>query len=391
MNALLRCAVSLALVTCVVACTPSEAVAPAALPSVGVHTMTTEVAELRVALPGRAVAAREAEIRPQVDGIIARRLFEEGSWVREGQPLYQLDDARLRANRDDAQARLSHAHATCSSARQEARRLAELATLQLVSQQDKERASAAHERAEAEIKMASASLQTARVDLSRARISAPISGRVGRSAVTEGALVSAHQPEALVTVHAVDPMHIDLAQSAAEWLQLRREIAAGRLDDNRELAVEITLEDGTVYPQAGSLQFSEAAVDPATGTYGLRVRVPNPDGVLLPGMYVTASLGAGVRQDALLVPMKAVARDTTGKTQVTVVDERGVVQIRPVTLGGAVGERWLVEKGLARGERVVVEGLHKLRAGDRVQPVEAQAVQATAAVAQARPAPAREG
>ena len=360
----------LMLLSLVAACSPSAPEDAAELLSVQVHTLQPEDAALHVVLPGRAVAAHEAEVRPQVDGIVARRLFEEGSEIRAGQPLYQLDDTTLRAGRDEARARLNHAYATCGAAREEARRLAQLADSQLVSLQDKDRSAAAYQRAEAEIQMAMASLQTAKVALDHARIAAPISGRVGRSNVTEGALVTSHQPEALTTVRGLDPMYVDLSQSAAEWLQLSRDIADGRLRDNRQLPVDIQLEDGSRLQQTGTLQFSDVSVDPATGTYALRVRVANPEGVLLPGMYVSASIGAGVRRDALLVPMQAVSRDATGKTHVMVVDGEGMVSDRPVQLGRALGERWLVERGLSAGERVVVQGQHKLQAGSRIAPVE---------------------
>ncbi|AWH45082.1 efflux RND transporter periplasmic adaptor subunit [Stenotrophomonas sp. ZAC14A_NAIMI4_1] len=370
MQFLLKRFTALALTTLLAACSPSAPDAAAELLSVQVQTLQTEDAALHVVLPGRAVAAHEAEVRPQVDGIVARRLFEEGSQVQAGQPLYQLDDITLRAGRDEAKARLNYAYATCGAAREEARRLAQLAEAQLASQQDKERSAAAHQRAEAEIQMAQASLQTAKVALDHARIAAPISGRVGRSNVTEGALVSSHQPVALTTVRGLDPMYVDLSQSAAEWLQLRRDIADGRLRDNRQLPVDIQLEDGSCLQQTGTLQFSDVSVDPATGTYALRVRVANPDGVLLPGMYVSASLGAGVRRDALLVPMQAVSRDASGKTHVMVVDGEGTVANRAVQLGRALGERWLVENGLQAGERVVVQGQHKLQPGSRISPVE---------------------
>ena len=358
------------LLSLVAACSPSAPQDATALLPVQVHTLQPEDAALHVVLPGRAVPAHEAAVRPPVDGIVARRLFEEGSEVQEGQPLYQLDDIKLRAGRDEAKARLNHAYATCGAAREEARRLAQLADSQLVSQQDKDRSAAAYQRAEAEIQMAMASLQTAKVALDHARIAAPISGRIGRSNVTEGGLVTSHQPEALTTVRGLDPMYVDLSQSAAEWLQLKRDIADGRLRDNRQLPVDIQLEDGSRLRQTGILQFSDVSVDPATGTYALRVRVANPDGVLLPGMYVSASIGAGVRRDALLVPMQAVSRDATGKTHVMVVDSEGTVANRPVQLGRALGERWLVEHGLQAGERVVVQGQHKLEPGSRITPVE---------------------
>lgn len=363
----------LALITFLTACTPSGPEKEDAPVTVEVQTLTAEDAELHVVLPGRVAAAHEAEVRPQADGIVARRLFEEGSQVVSGQPLYQLDDATLRATRDDARARLEHAHATCAAARKEAVRLKQLAGIQMVSQQQAERSTAAYERAEADIKRAMASLQTAKVALGHARIVAPISGWIGRSHVKEGALVTSHQPTAMATVRGLDPMYVDLSQSAAEWLQLRRDLADGRLQDNRALPVAIRLEDGSALHRAGTLQFSDVSVDPATGTYGLRVRVANPDGMLLPGMYVSATLGAGVRREAVLVPMKAVTREANGETHVMVVDSSGQVSRRTVQLGRALGERWLVEDGLSAGERIAVQGLHKLQPGIRVAPLEAAA------------------
>lgn len=364
---------SLALLAFIAACSPSSPVNQDAPVPVQVQTLVAEDAQLHVVLPGRASAAHEAEVRPQVDGIVARRLFEEGSQVVSGQPLYQLDDTSLRASRDDAAARLEHAYATCAAARKEALRLQQLAGMQVVSQQEGERSTAAHARAEAEIKMATASLQSARVALGHARIVAPISGRIDRSNVMVGALVSSHQAAALATVRGLDPMYVDLAQSAAEWLQLRRDISDGRLQDNRALPVSISLEDGSVLDQAGTLQFSDVSVDPATGTYGLRVRVANPEGTLLPGMYVSATLGAGIRRGAVLVPMNAVSRDANGETHVMVIDDRGVASRRLVQLGRALGERWLVEHGVSAGERVAVQGLHKLKPGTRVTPLETRA------------------
>ena len=385
MELILKRAVPVFLAIGLAACAPSAPEKQAEPLPVKVQTLAPEDAELHVVLPGRAVATREAEVRPQVDGIIARRLFEEGSLVAAGQPLYQLDDARLRAGRDDAYARLSYAYATCNAARQEAQRLGQLAGMQIVSQQDRERSTAAYERAEAEIRMATASLQNAKVALSHARIVAPIAGRVGRSNVTEGALVSSHQAEALATVRALDPMHVDLSQSATEWLRLRREISDGRLQDNRQIPVSITLEDGSHLSHSGALQFSDVAVDPSTGTYDLRVRVPNPDGVLLPGMYVSATIGAGVRRGALLVPMKAVIRAPTGKTSVMVVDSEGYLDEREVRLGRELGDRWLVEDGLQAGERVVVQGLHKLERGLQINPVEEPVSAAGASASPATP------
>lgn len=381
MNSLLGRAALLALLTGMAACTPS-APEPAAMPAtVKVRTLVHEDAELRVELPGRVVASQRAELRPQVDGIIARRLFEEGSVVQKGQPLYQIEDAALRASHEQAQARLQHAYAACGAARQSARRLADLAAVQAVSRQQLEQAEATHQQSEADIGVARANLESARVALAHARIVAPISGRIGRSQVTEGGLVTAHQADALATVHGLDPIHIDLVQSAVAALHLRRDIAHGRLADNRQWPVQIQLEDGSRLDRTGTLQFSDVSVDPATGTYGLRVRIANPDGVLLPGMLVTATLGDGVRASAVLVPMQSVQRDSRGQTQVMVVEASGQVARRTVRLGRALGDRCLVEEGLQAGERVIIEGLHKLQPGMQVQAVEAAAARSAAGAA----------
>ena len=350
---------------------------------VTVVTLQPETVTLTRELPGRVTPYLVAEVRPQVNGIVARRLFDEGGTVRAGQPLYQLDDALYRADHESAKAALARAEATLGTARLEARRSADLVAIKAVSRQDDENAQAALKQAEADVAAARAAAERAAVLLGYARITAPIGGRIGKSAVTQGALVTANQEAALATVQQLDPIYVDLTQSSAELLELRRALAAGKLVSARQVPVTILLEDGSAYPHDGKLEFSDVSVDPTTGSYLLRVVVPNPEQVLLPGAYVRAQIGTGVRPDALLVPQQGVARDPRGETSAMVVNAEGVVEARPVKVSHAVGNRWLVEDGLAAGDRVIVEGLQKIRPGAPVQPTEAGA----AATPTATPAP----
>src|SRR5690606_6687026 len=309
--------------------------------------------------------------------------------VKEGQPLYQLDDAAYRAQANSARAQLARAQASANAARLAARRSAELVKSKVISVQDDENAQAAWKQAEADVGAARAALDAANVTLGYARITAPISGQIGKSSVTEGALVSAGQVAALATINQLDPIYIDVSQSSAELLQLRRELAAGRLEGASELPVEILLEDGSTFAHKGKLEFSEVSVDPATGSYGLRVRVDNPGQVLMPGMFVRAVLASGVRPDALLVPMQGIARDPKGNTTAMVVDGEGKVALRPVTVSRTVGDKWLVESGLKAGDKVIVEGLQKIGPGMPVEATEKGAESAKpAAAAPAAAAPA---
>lgn len=318
-------------------------------------------------LPGRARPYLVAEVRPQVSGIIARRLFEEGGHVEAGQPLYRLDDAAYRAELDNARARLARAEATRESARLLARRAAGLVQVEAVSQQEHEDATAALAQAEADVAAARAALQSASVTLGYAHIDAPIGGRIGRSSVTQGALVTANQAGALATIQQLDPMYVDLTQSSKELLELRRAFTSGRLERVDSVPVTIMLEDGSTLEHKGRLEFSEVTVDPGTGSYVLRVAVDNPDEVLLPGMYVRAVLGTAARHDAILVPQGAVSRDPKGQASVLLVDAEGIVEARPIELSRIIGHRWLVETGLAAGERVIVEGLQKVMPGAPAQ------------------------
>jgi membrane fusion protein (multidrug efflux system) len=340
---------------------------------VTVVTLATAPVVLHRELPGRTTPYLVAEVRPQVNGIVKQRLYTEGSAVKAGQPLYQLDDASYQADLASAKAALARAEATLNTARLNSRRSADLFAINAVSKQDDENAAAALKQGEADVAAAAAAVRSAEVILGYARITAPIGGRIGRSSVTQGALVTANQDEPLATVQQLDPIYVDLTQSSAEWLALRRELAAGRLEGTKDMPVAIVLEDGTPYAQSGKLAFSEVSVDPTTGSFALRVVVPNPEHILLPGMYVRAIVGTGTRQAGLLVPQQGIARDPKGHTTAMVVGQDGKVEVRPVRVSQAIGDKWLVEEGLAAGDKVIVEGLQKVQPGASVQPTEAGA------------------
>src|SRR5690554_5486369 len=345
------------------ACGGSDEPAQPPPPEVSVVTLAPETVTLTRELPGRTSAYLVAEVRPQVNGIIQERLFTEGSVVEAGEPLYRIDDADYRAAAASARAQLARAETALVNARSLESRMEELSGTRYISAQEHENAIAAARQAQAEVGSARAALDAANVTLGRARISAPITGRIGRSSVTAGALVTANQPQALATIQQLDPIYVDLTQSASELLQLRRELEAGTLESGAELPVTIVLEDGSTFEHEGKLAFSEVSVDPTTGSFGLRVVVDNPDYMLMPGMFVRAVIGSGVRQDAILVPQRGVARDPKGNTSVMVVNDEGVVENRPVVVSRTVGDQWLVEEGLAAGDRVVVEGLQKIQPG----------------------------
>ena len=376
----LSLALSVALVACKGGGEPPQQGGPG---QVTVVTLKPETVTLTRELAGRANGYQVAEVRPQVSGIVAKRLFTEGSVVKAGDPLYQLDDAAYRAQANSARAQLARAEASANAARLAARRSSELVKSRVISVQDDENAQAAWKQAEADVLAARASLDAANVTLGYARITAPISGQIGKSSVTQGALVSAGQAEPLATINQLDPIYIDVTQSSAELLQLRRELAEGRLEGASELPVDIVLEDGSTFAHKGKLEFSEVSVDPATGSYLMRVRVENPDQVLMPGMFVRAVLGSGVRPNALLVPMQGIARDPKGDTSAMVVDAEGKVAVRPVKVSRTVGDKWLVEDGLKAGDKVIVEGLQKIGPGMPVQATEKGAEAAKPAAAPA--------
>ncbi|HYC37010.1 MAG TPA: efflux RND transporter periplasmic adaptor subunit [Usitatibacter sp.] len=331
-------------------------------PEVKVVSLEARTISLTRELPGRISPFVVAEVRPQVGGIVKSVNFTEGGLVKAGQPLYVLDDDTLRADAGAARAQVAKAEATAAAARLTAQRTSELARIEAVSKQEAENAIAAQRQAEADVAATKAALARAQVLLAHARIESPITGRIGKSTVTRGALVTANQPQALATVQQLDPIYLDLTQSSSELLALRRQLASGKARE-ADLPVKVFLEDGTAYEHAGKLKFADATVDPATGSYLLRVVVPNPRNVLLPGMFVRAELGSAVRENALLVPQPAVARDPKGNTSVMLLDAQNKVVARPVRVSSAHGDAWLVEEGLAAGDRVIVEGLQKVKPG----------------------------
>lgn len=359
----------------VAACGKTEQ-APAAAPpppTVTVTTLTTQEVRLTRELPGRVSPRLIAEVRPQVNGIIKQRLFEEGGLVKAGQPLYQIDDATYRANLASAEAALARAQATLKSAQLNARRSEELVRVDAISRQDAENAAAALAQSQADVAASKAAVESSRLVIGHARIVAPIAGQIGRSNVTQGALVTANQAAPLATVQQLDRVYVDVTQSNSELLQLRRQFAAGSLNKVKDLSVRIVLEDGRPYSHPGRLAFSEVTVDPATGSFALRVEVPNPDHVLLPGSYVRALLDNGVRQNAVLVAQQGITRDPKGNATAMVVNKEGKVELRTVEANRTIGDKWLIDDGLAAGDRVIIEGLQKIRPGIPVTVVEASA------------------
>ncbi len=346
---------------------------------VTVVTVAPQQVNLTTELPGRAVAFRKAEVRPQVSGLLQRRLFEEGTTVEAGQQLYQIDAERYEAAVQTAKANLAKAKANATSAQAREKRYENLLGQKAISQQNYDDALATSRQAAADVAVSEAALVTAQIDLDYTRVVAPISGRIGKSSVTEGALVSAQQAGVLATIHQLDPIYVDLAQPAARILDLRRQIMSGELAARDSAPVTITLEDGTVYPHKGELQFTEMNVNETTGTVVVRALFPNPDHLLLPGMFVRAEIQEGVRGQALLVPQRGVTRDREGNATALVVNADNKVEVRTLTASRAIGNNWLVENGLSAGDRVIVEGLQKVAPGATVKPAEAAAPQVSQA------------
>ncbi|GGK04817.1 efflux RND transporter periplasmic adaptor subunit [Pseudomonas matsuisoli] len=334
-----------------------EGAAPA--PKVGVVTLQAQPFSLTSELPGRTAAFRMAEVRPQVNGIIEKRLFKEGTEVKVGQQLYQIDDSVY-------QATLGSAKATLASAQSLAQRYKQLVSDRAVSQQQYDEAQAAYLQAKAD-------LDQAQINVRYTKVMAPIAGRIGRSAVTEGALVSNGQTNAMATIQQLDPIYVDVSQSVTDLLSLRRDLDAGRLQraGDNSAKVKLLLSDGSTYGQEGTLEFSEVSVDEGTGSVILRAVFPNPDRVLLPGMFVRAELQAGVRQEALLVPQQGITRNQRGQPTAMVVNASNEVELRDVKTDRAVGNRWLVSEGLQPGDRVITEGLQYVQPGAKVDASEA--------------------
>ncbi|MEN6440100.1 MAG: efflux RND transporter periplasmic adaptor subunit [Syntrophobacter sp.] len=339
--------------------------APAVVPEVAVVTIESRHVELTTDLPGRTYPYLVSEIRPQVNGIIQKRLFREGSDVKSGELLYQIDPAPFQVAYDSAKASLGKAVANLPAIKSRADRYKELLVDKAVSRQDFDDASASVDQAKAEIEYWKAAVEAARINLGYTRVTAPIAGRIGKSSITDGALVTAYQPAALATVQQLDPIYVDVTQSSAEMLRLRQHLAAGRLtaDGNEGRKVKIRLEDGTPYPLDGTLQFRDVTVDLATGSFILRIVVPNPKHLLLPGMFVRAIVQEGIADQAIFIPQQGVNRTPRGEPVALVVDNDGKVQQRMLVLDRSIGDQWLVTSGVSVGDRVIVEGSMNVRPG----------------------------
>ncbi|MEZ5556967.1 MAG: efflux RND transporter periplasmic adaptor subunit [Pseudomonadales bacterium] len=334
-------------------------------PDVSVVTIQPQRAVLTAELPGRTLPYAVSDVRPQVSGILRQRLFVEGSQVEAGQPLYQIDDTLYQAALESAAAQLANARAALTTARLRAERYRSLRAEKSISQQDYDDAEAALQQAEANVAQREADLATAKINLDYTRITAPISGRIGRSYLTQGALVTANQAQALATIQTLDPIYVDMSQSSSELLALRRALGDGISPDAGSAPVRLTLDDGAPYPLEGSLRFQEVVVDQTTGTVTLRAEFPNPDGVLLPGMFVRATIVERVEPQALLVPQRGVGRDNRGNATALIVDADGTVQSRVLSVVQTVGASWLVDAGIEAGDRVIVEGLQFVRPGQK--------------------------
>ena len=320
------------------------------------------------ALAGRIASFQVAEVRPQVGGILQQRLFTEGAGVKAGQALYQIDPATYEAALDSAQAALMKAEANVTPARLKAERFRELLAIKAVSKQEYDDAQAAFKQAEADVAVNRAAVKTARINLEYTKVRSPISGRIGKSAFTPGALVTANQAQALTSVRQLDPVYVDITQSSQDLLRLRAQFTNGELRSAAEEApVRLKLENGAMYPHEGRLQFTDVSVDESTGMVSLRALFPNPEHILLPGMYVRAVIAEGVDENALLVPQRALRRDPKGQASVLLVDGGGKVDVRLVDVGRTVGDSWQVLSGLKPGDRVIVEGGQNVRPGMSVK------------------------
>lgn len=355
-------------------------------PVVSVQTMTPEALPIVNELPGRVAATRTAEVRPRVGGIVVSRVFEQGSRIEEGAVLYKIDPAPFAVRVTSAQATLARAEATRDNARDQMARAEALRERRVTAGVDLENATTTLAQAEADVAIARAALQEAELNLGYTDVTAPISGVVGRALVTEGALVNA-QSDVMATIQQLDPVYVDVTQSASELFALRRARDAGRLvmASENEARVQLIFDDGSEYPHPGRLLFSEASVDSTTGQITLRAEFPNPDDVLLPGLYVRARVEQAVRENALTIPQMAVQRDQSGKAYVYALKDADTVERRDVTLGQTTGNRWLVESGLEPGDKVVVAGAQKLYPDAKVVP---QPVEAAGEKAEAETAPA---
>jgi membrane fusion protein (multidrug efflux system) len=337
-------------------------------PEAGFRIVHATSVALETELPGRVNALRTAEVRPQISGVILRRLFTEGAVVRQGQPLYQIDPSLYRAAAAQAQANLASAQAQAVAAQAKANRYKPLATEEAVAKQDYTDAAAAARAAIAAVQQNRAAFNTAQINLHYTTVPAPLTGRIGRSLVTEGALVTSNQTDPLAVISVLDPIYVDIQQSSGELLKLRRQLAAGGVAPLTE-RVRLRLDDGSDYGYAGSVEFSEVTVDPATGTVTLRASFPNPQGLLLPGMFVRASFAQAQVANAFLVPQAAVTRDAQGNAEVFLVGPGNKAIVRTITATKTKGNNWIITAGLKDGDRVITQGLGKLKSGQLVKPV----------------------
>jgi membrane fusion protein (multidrug efflux system) len=360
-------------VTALLAACAKDAGGPPPPPEVTVITLQPRSISITDQLPGRTTAFRVAEVRPQVTGIVKKRLFIEGGEVQAGQQLYQIDAGSYRATLNSAAAALQRAEAQAVSARLLQERYAPLIAANAVSKQENDEAISARARAEADVAAARAQVDNARINVVYTQVLSPITGRIGRALVTEGALVTSEQQSPLATVQQLDPIYVDITQSSTEMLRLQRQLASGELvkTDDNQAEVGLTLEDGTLYAERGKLKVSEVSVDPGTGSVVLRAVFPNPKRELLPGMFVRAQLTRGTRSAALLVPQRGVTRNPKGDATVLVVDKEDKVAEKVVTADRAINGEWLITAGLEAGERVIVDGLQKAKPGSQVKPVPA--------------------
>lgn len=403
--------ISLLAVLFLTACNHRQEAPPPPVPEVAVVTIKPQEVVLHSELPGRTSGYLVAEIRPQVNGLLQKRLFTEGAQVKAGQILYEIDPApyeaafenananllttqkaadRARAVLETSKAALKRHQAVLDLAKTNLQRYENLVKTQAVSAMQRDQAAAdvkvadsalqvaeaqvssdqqGVEAADAAVKQAKAAVRTARINLDYTKITAPISGRIGRSNITEGAIVTAYQPIPLATIQKFDPIFVDVPQSTVELNRLKRSLASGRLKENGTDTVKIFLEDGTAYPEEGSLKFRDVTVDPTTGSIILRIVVPNPNETLLPGMFVRAAIDEGVNQQAILIPQQAVSSDPKGTPTVLIVDAQGKVQQRTISTDRPIGSQWLVSAGLARGDCIIVEGMLKVRPGATVKTV----------------------
>jgi membrane fusion protein (multidrug efflux system) len=348
---------------------PPAQPAPSGPPEVGYVEVREAPVTLTSELPGRTAAFETSEVRPQVNGLVLRRLFTEGDQVRAGQPLYRIDSQPYEAQVASSRAALARARASIGSSQALVRRYGELVRINAIARQDYENAQTTAAQGQADVAAQQAALRTAQISLGRTTITAPISGRIGRSVYTTGALVTAQQTDPLTTIQRLDPIYVDMTQSSAAILRMRQQVLAGQVSrgGGNAARVRLTLDDGSIYPIEGTLQFADVSVDPTTGSQTIRAVFPNPRGLLLPGMYVRAGLVEGTQAKAILVPQRAVSRDERGNATAMVIGTDGKIQPRTLQTDRTIGDNWLVTGGLKSGDKVIVEGAMMLRPGMAVQ------------------------